>query len=153
MNMELVTIYFLHIYYLIILASLKHFNTRKIRDSIEMWVKTAKIIEHLTDYFTRRNIKKLIFRLLSRIFIENEVDLHTFKVMTDSNSKDYKYFAGLAIQSPKFICNIRNLTFDSYIANENILSKLMISLCSNCNSILSLYITFRNRVTENIYHN
>jgi hypothetical protein len=118
-----------------------HLNTRKISDSIEKWVATIGIF----NYSTQTNYKKLLYRLLFRIFIEKEVNVHTFKV-TMLSSEDYEYFndtTELVIQNPNFIYNIRSLTLDFNLQqNENILSKFMIFLYSNCNSILSLYFTF-----------
>jgi hypothetical protein len=119
---------------------IKQLDTHKISDSIEKWIATIRI----SNYSTQINYKKLIYRLLFRIFIENEVDVHTFKVTTISQ-KDYEYFddtTELVIQNPDFIYNIRNLTLDSHMANKNTLSKLMIFLYSNCDSILSLCFTF-----------
>jgi hypothetical protein len=116
---------------------IKHLNTRKIGDSIEKWLATIRI----SNYSTQINYKKLIYRLLFRIFIENEVDVHTFKV---KSIHGYIYdTTELVIQNQNFICNIRNLTLDFYLlTNEDILSKFMIFLYSNCNSILSLNFTF-----------
>jgi hypothetical protein len=129
---------------------IKHLNTREISDSIEKWITTVRI----SNYSTQINCKKLIYRLLFRIFIENEIDAHTFKATTISH-EDYEYFddtTELVIQNPNFIYNIRNLTlYFDLSPNENILSKFMIFLYSNCNSILSLYFTFPflcNRTTE-----
>jgi hypothetical protein len=70
--------------------------------------------------------------------------VHTFKVTSFSN-KDYKHFNDITefvIQNPNFICNIRNFTFDFYPTKQDTLSKLMIFLYSNCNSILSLHFNF-----------
>jgi hypothetical protein len=70
--------------------------------------------------------------------------VHTFKV-TSFSSKDYEYFNDITefvAQNPNFICSIRNFTFDFYLTDQDTLSKLMIFLYSNCNSILSLYFTF-----------
>jgi hypothetical protein len=117
-----------------------HLDTRKISDSIKKWVATIRIF----DYSTQTNYIKLLYRLLFRIFIEKEANVHTFKVTMLSN-EDYEYFndtTELVIQNPNFIYNIRNLTLDFNLQNENILSKFMIFLYSNCNSILSLYFTF-----------
>jgi hypothetical protein len=119
---------------------IKHLNTCKIGDSIEKWLATIRIF----NYSTLINCKKLIYRLLFRMFIENEVDVHTFKVTTILR-KDYEYFndaTEFVTQNQNFICNIRNLTLDFHLTNESILSKFMIFLYSNCNSILSLYFTF-----------
>jgi hypothetical protein len=130
---------------------IQHLDIHKIGESIKMWVATIRI----SNYSTEINYKKLIYRLLFQIFIESEVNVHTFKVTVLSN-EDYEYFndtTELVIQNPNFICNhIKNLTlYLNRLLNINILSKFMIFLYSNCNSILSFYFTippFYNQITE-----
>jgi hypothetical protein len=58
---------------------IQHLDTHKISDSIEKWVEAIKT-EHLSNYTDETKFKKLIYRLLSQIFIENEVNVHTFKL-------------------------------------------------------------------------
>jgi hypothetical protein len=131
---------------------IQHLYTHKISDSIEKWVEVVKT-EHLSNYTDETNFKKLIYKLLFQIFIEKEVNVHTFKVTTLSN-KDYEYFndtTEFITQNPNLICNIRNLTLYFDLTNENMLSKLMIFLYSNCNSILSLnfiFPSFCDQITE-----
>jgi hypothetical protein len=124
------------------LSFIKHLDIHKISDTIEKWVST---IISFSNYSTQMYYKKLVYRLLFRRFIENKVDVHTFRVAMVSN-KDYEYFndtTELVIQNPNFTYNIRNLTlYFERLLNENIISKFMIFLYSNCNSILSLDFTF-----------
>jgi hypothetical protein len=120
---------------------IQHLDTRKISESIENWV-VATI--KFSNYSTQTTYNTLIYRLLFQLFIENEVKVHTFKVIMLS-SEDDEYFndtTEFVTQNPNFICNIRNLTLDFDLQNENILSKFMIFLYSNCNSILSLDFRF-----------
>jgi hypothetical protein len=129
---------------------IQHFDTSKISDSIEKWVATIRI----SKYFKQINYKKLIYRLLFQIFIENEVNVHTFKVkvMTFSNI-DFEYFNDITdfvTQNPNLIFNIRNLTLHFDLTNRKLIPKLMIFLYSNCNSILSLYFTFPSLCGQSI---
>jgi hypothetical protein len=128
---------------------IQHLDIRKISDSIKKWIATIKI-----SYYSKQiNYKKFIYRLMFRIFIKNGINVHTFKVALFSN-EDYEYFydaTEFVTRNPNFICNIRNLIFDSCLMNQDTLSKLMIVLYSNCNSILSLCFKFPsscNRTTE-----
>jgi hypothetical protein len=130
---------------------IQHLDTRKISDSIEKWVATIKIF----NYSKRTNYKILIllYRLLFRTFIEKEVNVHTLEV-TMLSDDDYEYFndaTKFITQNPNLICNIRNLTLDFNLTDQDTLSKLMIFLYSNCNSILSLHFAFPSfcdRTTE-----
>jgi hypothetical protein len=131
---------------------IQHLDICNTSDSIEKWVeaiKTTKIIEHLSNYADKINFKKLIYGLLFRIFIENEVNVHTFKVTTVLYG-DYEYFndtAEFVMQNPNFICNIRNLILYFNLTNGYI-NNFMIFLYSNCNSILSLYFTFPSSCSQ-----
>jgi hypothetical protein len=120
---------------------IKYLDTRKISDSIEKWVTTIRTATII--YSVQINYKKLIYRLLFRIFIEKEVNIHTFKVtvLTDEDCEHFNGTIELILQNPNFICNIRNLTLDFDPTNENI-TKFMIFLYSNCNSISSLGFLF-----------
>ncbi|PKK66734.1 hypothetical protein RhiirC2_868161 [Rhizophagus irregularis] len=85
----------------------------------------------------------MIYRSLFRLFIEKEADINTLEV-TMLIDNDLEYFNDtfeLILQNPNFIHNIRNLTLDFDPANDNI-TKFMIFLYSNCNSISSLYFLF-----------
>jgi hypothetical protein len=131
---------------------IEHLDTRKISNTIEMWVtavRTPTIKERFSNIFVQENIDqilnytKLIYRLLFRIFIENVVNMYTFKVMMLTDN-DFEYFNDtfeLILQNPNFICNIRNLTLDFDTTNENITTFIKF-LYSNCNSISSLNLLF-----------
>ncbi|CAB5181295.1 unnamed protein product [Rhizophagus irregularis] len=131
----------------------QHLDTRKISDSIEKWVATVRIStvkEQFSNIFVRENVDqkslkytKMIYRSLFRLFIEKEADINTLEV-TMLIDNDLEYFNDtfeLILQNPNFIRNIRNLTLDFDPANDNI-TKFMIFLYSNCNSISSLYFLF-----------
>ncbi|PKC71559.1 hypothetical protein RhiirA1_453393, partial [Rhizophagus irregularis] len=86
-------------------------------------------------------ITELIFRSLFIIFIENEVNLHSFGVIVDGY-KEFECFGaafGLVLQNTNFVYNIKSLTldFDSEITDN--ITKFLEFLCSNCNLISSLY--------------
>ncbi|GES79352.1 hypothetical protein GLOIN_2v1776857 [Rhizophagus clarus] len=121
-----------------------HLDTYKISNSIEKWVSAVKISTNFTVQNNNElNYKKLIYRLLFQIFIENKVKVYTFKVKVLSN-EDFEYFNDtieLILQNSNFICDIRNLTLDFDPTDDNI-TKFMIFLYSNCNSISSLYFLF-----------
>ncbi|PKC58431.1 hypothetical protein RhiirA1_470979 [Rhizophagus irregularis] len=110
---------------------IKYLDTNKIRHSIENWAVGATTTSRLqVSDFT-----KLIFRLLFVKFIENEVNLHSFKVRPCAC---FNEILGLIQQNPKFICNITNFKLDWSNSFDDIREILRI-LCSNCYSISSLY--------------
>ncbi|PKK58155.1 hypothetical protein RhiirC2_796781 [Rhizophagus irregularis] len=110
---------------------IKYLDTNKIRHSIENWAVGATTTSRLqVSDFT-----KLIFRLLFVKFIENEVNLYSFKVRPCAC---FNEILGLIQQNPKFICNITNFKLDWSNSFDDIREILRI-LCSNCYSISSLY--------------
>jgi hypothetical protein len=131
------------------ISFIQHLDIRKISDSIENWVATIRTSNYPS---VRINYKKLMYKLLFQIFIENEVNMHTFKV-TVLADEDYEHFNDiieLTLQNPNFVRNIRNITLDFNLITKNI-TKFMIFLYSNCNSILSLDFSFSsycNQTTE-----
>ncbi|CAB5202280.1 unnamed protein product [Rhizophagus irregularis] len=118
---------------------IKHLDIYKVYYSIEMWAytnlptsPTSQILGFITE---------LIFRSLFIIFIENEVNLHSFGVIVDGY-KEFECFGaafGLVLQNTNFVYNIKSLTldFDSEITDN--ITKFLEFLCSNCNLISSLY--------------
>ncbi|UZO10753.1 uncharacterized protein OCT59_002331 [Rhizophagus irregularis] len=97
-----------------------------------------------------------IYRLLFKMFIENEGNLHSFEVevCTSNDCNCLKDIMELILQNPNFNCNIRNLMFsiDVIDLNTNIFSLLKF-LCFNCNSISSFYIgyEFKEKTIHIIY--
>jgi hypothetical protein len=122
---------------------IRHLDTHLFSNCIKNWVAAVKNNkQHLLIFIKNTqnsNLIKFICKLLIKIFIENEANLHTFDV-----TQCHKYFdilSELVLQSSDFICNIRNLYFDPYIIeNSNNTGPLLKFLSFNCNSISSLYI-------------
>ncbi|RIA87825.1 hypothetical protein C1645_827250 [Glomus cerebriforme] len=82
-------------------------------------------------------IKKLFFKSLFKIFIENKANLHTFEVEMFIRD-DYIDAFELISQNPKFICNIRNLKLIGNLSRNYHFLKFLY----NCNSISSLHFHF-----------
>ncbi|CAB4438317.1 unnamed protein product [Rhizophagus irregularis] len=124
---------------------IKHLDAYKVSNSIEKWVETimnSAIKEQHSNYsITNANlslsqITKLIFGSLILLFIKNEANLHSFKVTTCIGYGNE--IIELILQNRNFIYNIKNLALKLDKANDNII-KFLEFLCSNCNSISSLY--------------
>ncbi|RGB41335.1 hypothetical protein C1646_795086 [Rhizophagus diaphanus] len=118
-------------------------DTHNVYNSIEIWASTIE--EKHSNYSPSQmsNFTNLIFRSLFLIFIENEVNLHSFKVMADY--EEYKCFDAafeLILQNPNFVHNIKDLTLDFDDDITDNVRKFIGFLCSNCNSISSLYFQF-----------
>ncbi|GBC22019.1 uncharacterized protein OCT59_023930 [Rhizophagus irregularis] len=101
------------------LKFLKYLNTFKFIISVEKWVETA--IKPLNPEYRASDIRKLINISLFKIFIENEVNLHTLEIEISGN---YYYpclntILGLILKSINFIHNIRNLNL--YINTSGVL--------------------------------
>jgi hypothetical protein len=130
---------------------IQHFDTDKVRNSIEKWIKTATkeqysnylILNTNLSYSQTANFAKFIYKSLFLIFIENEVNLHSFEV-TVLNDTEIVYFDEifeLILQNPNFICNIKNFKLDLDEETDN-LAKFLEIINSNCCSISSLYFLF-----------
>ena len=116
---------------------IQRLDTRKICNSIKNWVTTVE--QHSLSQL--ENFMKLIYKLLFLIFIENEVNLHSFKVMIDY--EEFECFDAtfeLILQNPNFVHNIKDLTLDLSDITYNV-RKFLVFLCSNCNSISSFSFT------------
>ncbi|GBB86051.1 hypothetical protein RclHR1_01250014 [Rhizophagus clarus] len=131
-------------------------ETHKIINSINKWIETIEtstieaphfnyILQNTNSSFSQSSkFKKLIYKSLFQIFIENEVNLKSFEVSLCC-SNDLEYFdetLGLILQNPNFICNIKNFKIDLDIITTDNVSKFLNFLYSNCNSISSLYLLF-----------
>jgi hypothetical protein len=85
-------------------------------------------------------ITELIVKSLFLIFIENEVNLHSFGVIIN-NYEEFECFDAafeLILQNTNFVYNIKSLTLDFESKITDIITKFFEFLCSNCNSISSL---------------
>jgi hypothetical protein len=93
---------------------IKCLYTEKISSSIETLVKNKMLLSNLSK------LTCFIFLSLIKIFIENEASLHTFGYEVTYHvsvilSKDcLKSVFQLILQNPNFICNVKNLTINSY---------------------------------------
>ncbi|GBC47931.1 uncharacterized protein OCT59_000434 [Rhizophagus irregularis] len=135
---------------------IKCLNTWKIIFSIEQWILTIINVKaglQSTNYFLKNmypnnfdqklNSSRLIYKLLFKIFIENEVKLHTFEVIVvrDIDHDCFNDAFNLILQNQDFIFNIKNLKLQR-IANGSKIFPFLKFLYSNCNSINSLYFQF-----------
>ncbi|GET57346.1 hypothetical protein GLOIN_2v1765495 [Rhizophagus irregularis DAOM 181602=DAOM 197198] len=85
-----------------IINFIKYLNLLKIVTSVENWFYTASGFNNL--YY----IKKLIISLL-KIFVENEVNLHTLEIEINFCIRCFDGILELILQNPNFIRNIKNL--------------------------------------------
>jgi hypothetical protein len=119
---------------------IKCLNTQIISHSIEIWLKNAMSSNYSSELVC------FVYSSLIKIFIENEINLHTFEVegiyVSKNLSKDsLKPVFQLILQNPNFFSNVKNLTIDSYGLNRsNILLSFLDCIYFNCNSVSSLYI-------------
>ncbi|CAB5200549.1 unnamed protein product [Rhizophagus irregularis] len=89
---------------------LKYLNIFDIISCVEMWF-TIKKSELRNNNYSATEFKRLIGISLFKIFIENEVNLHTFEIEIPSTYY-YTYFNDILeiiLQNTNFIQNIRNL--------------------------------------------
>ncbi|CAB5182259.1 unnamed protein product [Rhizophagus irregularis] len=121
---------------------IQHLNTFKISSSVESWVVTVHTSTNLSDSQIS-NFTKFIYKSLFLIFIENEVNLHSFKIMM-LNDIEFEYFDEifeLFLQNPNLICNIINFKIDFDRVTDN-LTTFLRTIYSNCNSISSIDFQF-----------
>ncbi|PKC65317.1 hypothetical protein RhiirA1_461227 [Rhizophagus irregularis] len=121
---------------------IQHLNTFKISSSVESWVVTVHTSTNLSDSQIS-NFTKFIYKSLFLIFIENEVNLHSFKIMM-LNDIEFEYFDEifeLFLQNPNLICNIKNFKIDFDRVTDN-LTTFLRAVYSNCNSISSIDFQF-----------
>src|SRR6266496_1240295 len=110
---------------------IKYLNTYNVISSIENWISSAVVRtltteKKLSRYFilddgshSKFNFKKLVNKSLFKIFIENEINLHTLNIEIILYTNDYyNDVLELILQNPNFICNIENLKF--YIEDNNL---------------------------------
>jgi hypothetical protein len=123
---------------------IKCLNTQVICPSIEAWVKNAMFLYYKTKEYKVDSLVCFVYSSLIKIFIENEVNLHTFEagaihILGIRSNDCLKSVFQLILQNPNFIGNVKNLIINSYDINSILLSFLE-CIYSNCNSVSSLYI-------------
>ncbi|RIA91679.1 hypothetical protein C1645_821688 [Glomus cerebriforme] len=102
---------------------------------------------NLVRYKIFQSTLNLIYMSLFEIFIDNEVNLHTFEIQIN----DYVFLDcfncafELILHNPNLICNIRNLKvlIDRSIADITKIGFFLILLSSNCNSISTIHFKYR----------
>ncbi|GBC03625.1 hypothetical protein RclHR1_05220002 [Rhizophagus clarus] len=114
-------------------AFIKRLNTRDFKLSVENWV--TKLTKKFVDStcFT-----SLICKLLVKILIENEANLHSFEiVLSTSNIECLEDIFESILGYPRFVYNIRNLTLDLNLSPDKIdaLIPILNLLVSNCSLI------------------
>ncbi|EXX74999.1 uncharacterized protein OCT59_009601 [Rhizophagus irregularis] len=122
---------------------IKCLNIQKFLWSIKKWVANIK---NLTDKQRYLLSSQYINPNLFKIFINNEVNLHTFEVILNNECCNYFDLSfELIQQNPYFICNIKNfkLCFDENVAKITKFYPFLKFLHSNCNSISSLNINIK----------
>ncbi|CAB5216818.1 unnamed protein product [Rhizophagus irregularis] len=122
---------------------IKCLNIQKFLWSIKKWVANIK---NLTDKQRYLLSSQYINPNLFKIFINNEVNLHTFEVILNNECCNYFDLSfELIQQNPYFICNIKNfkLCFDENVAKLTKFYPFLKFLHSNCNSISSLNINIK----------
>ncbi|PKC70170.1 hypothetical protein RhiirA1_532894 [Rhizophagus irregularis] len=134
---------------------IQHLNTYEVYNSIEEWFEAVSYPilkptkKSVFNYSMKKanlsyssqllKFKNLVFRSLFLLFIETEVNLHSFEVI--SVHSDVDKIIELTLQNPNFIFNIKNFKLASNVMNNNI-TRLLTLIYSNCNSISSLYFLF-----------
>ncbi|RGB24704.1 hypothetical protein C1646_772709 [Rhizophagus diaphanus] len=113
---------------------LKYLYTREIISSIEKWSKDVELENNSILVF-----KRLIYKSLFKIFIENKVNIHTFDIYVNHYDFYIDNMLELILQFPDFFCNIRILKLNFAKAlftshTKNLISQ-MINLFQNLKQI------------------
>jgi hypothetical protein len=125
---------------------IKYLNTWEFISFVKEWFENSfKTLKHKNNYDSELNFKRLIHMLLLKIFIENEVNLHTLYIEI-RGSLDYSPYLGdileLILQVPNFFHNIKNLKINNLSSGSNILFENRILQVQN--SILQVINSLKN---------
>ncbi|PKC51419.1 hypothetical protein RhiirA1_483781, partial [Rhizophagus irregularis] len=112
---------------------IKYLDTNKICGSIVNWIST------LVEIYNEK-LGELVYESLLEVFIEYEVNLHTFEVVLLPVGI-YKYSIDnmRILQNQNLTCNIRNLTLNFFVITTQDILYLKFLYC-NCKSISSFVI-------------
>ncbi|CAB5185129.1 unnamed protein product [Rhizophagus irregularis] len=116
---------------------LKYLYIEKIISSIEEWSKDVELENRSIFEF-----KRLIHMSLFKIFIENEVNIHTFDIEVNSSYEDD--MLELILQNPNFLHNIRNLKFNCYDDLLNHTKNLTYQIINLCQNLKKISLAFNN---------
>ncbi|GES75029.1 hypothetical protein GLOIN_2v1881853 [Rhizophagus clarus] len=118
---------------------LKYLNTFEIISCIKSWSRSLK---HEKPKFI-----KLVYTTLFKIFIENEVNLHLFKIEITVDYYDYfNDISELILQNTTFIYNIKNLNLrigDNSLRHRNLSSDEHILIRNRILQIINLHQNFK----------
>ncbi|GBC33996.1 uncharacterized protein OCT59_019109 [Rhizophagus irregularis] len=112
---------------------IRYLNINKINTSIDMWLKANDITLNIDLVF---EFKNFINMSLIKLFIENEVNLHTLDLeASNTNYVTYiEHVLEIILQNPNFISNnIRNLKFSISSSGSKILNRVTQIINSNQN--------------------
>ncbi|GBB95374.1 hypothetical protein RclHR1_02520009 [Rhizophagus clarus] len=132
---------------------LKYLNIYNIISSIEKWFKANVRNSNPSErYLSVYDFKILINKSLFKIFIENEVNLHTLEIEISNNSFNtyLNNILELILQNRNFIHNIKNLKLyidNNNPYNDNILSDLSYHNDSNEYTLMESRILTTNSFT------
>ncbi|PKK75096.1 hypothetical protein RhiirC2_774050 [Rhizophagus irregularis] len=116
---------------------LKYLYIEKIISSIEEWSKDVELENRSIFEF-----KRLIHMSLFKIFIENEVNIHTFDIEVNFSYIDD--MLELILQNPNFLHNIRNLKFNCYDDLLNHTKNLTYQIINLCQNLKKISLAFNN---------
>ncbi|CAB4426507.1 unnamed protein product [Rhizophagus irregularis] len=125
---------------------LKYLNIYKIISSVEKWSETFKTSQFSGRFFLIKDFKKFINMSLFKIFIENEVNLHTLEIVISITyfNTYVDYILEIILQYPIFIHKIRNLKIYILINDKDIQIKNRITQMINIHQNLKKIILSRN---------
>ncbi|PKC72240.1 hypothetical protein RhiirA1_452555 [Rhizophagus irregularis] len=94
----------------------------KIASSIDRWLEANDIIPKLNNRYSESifEFKSLVEMLLIKLFVENEANLHTFEIKTDTYYNKYcDNILESILQNPNFINKIGNLKISILCSNTS----------------------------------
>ncbi|GBC06277.1 hypothetical protein RclHR1_06730003 [Rhizophagus clarus] len=118
---------------------IKYLNTQLIYYSVMEWSKIFRSDNgfFIKDFASVLNFNRLVHMSLFKIFIENEVNLHTLDIELFSHGDFYYDNFELILQNPNFIHNVKNLNL--YIGYININSSEYMIVKNRTLQIINLH--------------
>jgi hypothetical protein len=123
---------------------IKYLSIHNVCYSIEKWVENNNY-----NYNNCKELKKLVFRSLFKVFIENEGNLHSFKVLISSNRVYVSFDDNMIEMTLQNLINSQhNLEIISLEYKTTLYNTFLSLKNSNCsstlNTIIFCYIDFKN---------
>ncbi|CAB5179773.1 unnamed protein product [Rhizophagus irregularis] len=101
---------------------IRYLSMCKIASSIDRWLEANDIIPKLNNRYSESifEFKSLVEMLLIKLFVENEANLHTFEIKTDTYYNKYcDNILESILQNPNFINKIGNLKISILCSNTS----------------------------------